>query len=80
MPASLLKLPYLRELKLPSNQLSGFLGEFDSSPILEMLDLSSNNLQGQIPMSIFNIRTIRVIQLSSNKFNGTIQLDIIRRL
>ncbi|CAJ2655923.1 unnamed protein product [Trifolium pratense] len=80
MPASLLKLPYLRELKLPSNQLSGFLGDFDSSPILEMLDLSSNNLQGKIPMSIFKLRTIRVIQLSSNKFNGTIQLDIIRRL
>ncbi|GAU17872.1 hypothetical protein TSUD_329980 [Trifolium subterraneum] len=60
MPASLLKLPYLRELKLPSNQLSGFLGEFDgaSSPILEMLDLSSNNLQGQIPMFVFKLRTI----------------------
>lgn len=82
VPSSLFKLPYLRELKLPYNQLSGLLDEFDnaSSPVLEMLDLGSNNLQGHIPVSVFNLRTLRVIQLSSNKFNGTIQLDLIRRL
>nr|KYP33486.1 LRR receptor-like serine/threonine-protein kinase GSO1 [Cajanus cajan] len=60
LPSSLLKLPYLRELKLPFNQLGGFLG-----PISE---------------SIFNHTTLRVIQLNSNKLNGTIQLDMIRRL
>ncbi|GAU40708.1 hypothetical protein TSUD_263580 [Trifolium subterraneum] len=82
MPSSLLKLPYLRELKLPYNQLSGFLGEFDSasSPVLEMLDLSNNNLHGHVPMSVFNLKTLCFIQLSSNKFNGTVQLDVIRRL
>jgi len=82
IPSSLLKLPYLRELKLPYNKLSGILGEFDnaSSHVLEMLDLYNNNLEGHIPVSIFNLRTLRVIQLSSNKFNGAIQLDIIRRL
>ncbi|MCH98285.1 verticillium wilt resistance-like protein, partial [Trifolium medium] len=82
MPSVLLKLPYLRELKLPFNQLGGFLGEFDnaSSPVLEMLDLGSNNFEGHVPVSVFNLRTLRVIQLSSNKFNGTIQFDAIRRL
>ncbi|AES86942.1 putative leucine-rich repeat-containing, plant-type, leucine-rich repeat domain, L [Medicago truncatula] len=81
MPSSLLKLPYLRELKLPFNQIGGLLVEFDiASSVLEMLDLGSNNLQGHIPVSVFNLRKLRVLQLSSNKLNGTIQLDIIRRL
>ncbi|XP_027337890.1 receptor-like protein 7 [Abrus precatorius] len=81
LPSSLLKLPYLRELKLPYNQLSGVLDDFliPSSP-LEMLDLGRNNFQGPIPMSIFSHRTLRVIQLNLNKFNGTIQLDKIRKL
>ncbi|CAJ1949387.1 unnamed protein product [Sphenostylis stenocarpa] len=81
LPPSLLKLPYLRELKLPNNQLSGRLDEYViTSHVLEMLDLGSNNLEGPIPLSIFNLRALRVIQLNSNKFNGTIQLDMIRRL
>ncbi|CAL5210858.1 unnamed protein product [Lathyrus oleraceus] len=82
LPTSLLKLPYLRELKLPFNQLGGLLGEFDSasSPLLEILDLGSNNFEGNIPISIFNLRTLRVVQLFSNKFNSTIQLDVIQRL
>lgn len=82
MPSSLLKLPCLREIKLPFNQLDGHLRELDSasSPVLEMLDLESNNLQGLIPASVFNLRTLPVIQLSANKFNGTIYLDVIRKL
>ncbi|RHN58891.1 putative leucine-rich repeat domain, L domain-containing protein [Medicago truncatula] len=82
VPSSLLKLPYLRELKLPFNQLSGLLSEFDnlSLPKLEMLDLGNNNLQGHVPFSIFKLRTLRVIQLSFNKFNGTIQWNVIQRL
>ncbi|XP_024636138.1 receptor-like protein 14 [Medicago truncatula] len=61
---------------------SGILGEFHnaSSPLLEILDLSNNYLQGPIPLSIFNLPTLRFIQLSFNKFNGTIKLDAIRRL
>ncbi|KAL5072922.1 hypothetical protein RYX36_011906 [Vicia faba] len=82
MPSSLLKLPYLRELKLPFNKFSGVLQEFDkgSSLVLEMLDLSSNNFQGYIPMSVFTLTSLRVLQLSSNRFNGTIKLDLVRRL
>ncbi|XP_024640582.1 receptor-like protein 7 [Medicago truncatula] len=82
VPSSVLKLPCLRELKLPYNKLCGILGEFHnaSSPLLEMIDLSNNYLEGPIPLSIFNLQTLRFIQLSSNKFNGTVKLDVIRRL
>ena len=82
VPSSLLKFPYLRELKLPFNQLSGLLTEFDnlSLPKLEMLDLGNNNLQGHVPFSLFNLKTLRVFQLSFNKFNGTIQWSVIQRL
>ncbi|XP_027907161.1 receptor-like protein 7 [Vigna unguiculata] len=81
LPSFLLKLPYLRELKLPSNQLTGLLDEsVMTSTTLEMLDLGGNHLEGPIPLSIFNLRTLRVIQLNKNKFNGTLQLDMIRRL
>ncbi|GAU40709.1 hypothetical protein TSUD_263590 [Trifolium subterraneum] len=82
VPSSLLKLPCLRELKLPYNQLSGILSEFDNTslPVLEMLDFTSNNLHGLIPLSVFNLRTLRFISLSSNNFSGTIKLDVIQRL
>ncbi|KAL2344265.1 hypothetical protein Fmac_005550 [Flemingia macrophylla] len=81
LPSSLLKLPYLRELKLPYNQLNGLLEKVViASPLLEMLNLGYNKLQGPIPLSIFNLKALRVIQLNSNKFNGTIKLDKIRKL
>ncbi|CAJ2655920.1 unnamed protein product [Trifolium pratense] len=82
VPSSLLKIPCLRELKLPYNQLSGILGEFDNTslPVLEMLDFTSNNFHGLIPLSVFNLRTLCFISLSSNNFSGTIKLDVIRRL
>ncbi|QCE03369.1 receptor-like protein 6 [Vigna unguiculata] len=81
LPSSLLKLPCLRELKVPFNQFNGSLDEFViASPLLEMLDLGNNNIHGTIPASIFNTTTLRLIQLNGNKLNGTIQLDKIRKL
>ncbi|XP_027907088.1 receptor like protein 28-like isoform X2 [Vigna unguiculata] len=81
LPSSLLKLPCLRELKVPFNQFNGSLDEFViASPLLEMLNLGNNNFHGTIPVSIFNTTTLRLIQLNANKLNGTIQLDKIRKL
>ncbi|KAK7382514.1 hypothetical protein VNO80_01373 [Phaseolus coccineus] len=81
LPSSLLKLPCLRELKVPFNQFNGSLDEFViASPLLEMLDLGNNNFQGTIPESIYNTTTFRLIQLNANKLNGTVQLDKIRKL
>ncbi|KAL5072921.1 hypothetical protein RYX36_011905 [Vicia faba] len=78
MPPSLLKLPYLREIKLPFNQLDGLLGEFDnaSSPVLEMLDLKGNNLHGHIPSSVFNLAT-RLVKLVANMSSSFIDQGIV---
>ncbi|MED6199211.1 hypothetical protein PIB30_073811 [Stylosanthes scabra] len=45
-----------------------------------MLDLSGNNLEGPIPSSIFQLKRLSLLQLSRNRFNGTIKLDRIRSL
>lgn len=45
-----------------------------------ILDLGRNNFEGNIPISVFNLRTLCIVDLFSNKFNGTIKLDVIQRL
>ncbi|KAF3448072.1 hypothetical protein FNV43_RR08780 [Rhamnella rubrinervis] len=45
-----------------------------SSAVLNTLDLSRNNLEGKIPESIFKLGRLASLQLSSNKFNDTIQV------
>ena len=67
---------------LSNNHLSGNLLEFPntSSSKLKAHDLGSNNLQGPIPMSIFKLRTFGSLSFSFNKFNGTINIDMVKRL
>lgn len=69
---SLGNLTHLSHLNLSQNQLSGPLGTglFLSMNHLEILDLSYNHLSGELPLSIPSIY-IRVVNLSSNQFNGT---------
>jgi tRNA(Glu) U13 pseudouridine synthase TruD len=43
-----------------------------------MMHLSENELQGPIPVSIFKIRGLNVLGLSSNQFNGTINFEMIK--
>ncbi|PRQ34623.1 putative non-specific serine/threonine protein kinase [Rosa chinensis] len=68
---SLGNLTHLSHLNLSQNQLSGPLGTglFSSLSHLEVLDLSYNQLSGELA-SIPSIY-IRVVDLSSNLFNGT---------
>ncbi|XVF88920.1 hypothetical protein PTKIN_Ptkin19aG0089700 [Pterospermum kingtungense] len=51
IPESLLQLPRLVELHLEANQFSGTIPELKYPNVLGFLDLSRNNLQGQIPES-----------------------------
>ncbi|XP_019195839.1 PREDICTED: receptor-like protein 12 [Ipomoea nil] len=50
--------------------------------ILTTIDLSSNQIEGQIPMSIGNLNSLRLLNISHNCFNGSIphQLGDIKLL
>ncbi|KAF7825514.1 receptor-like protein 12 [Senna tora] len=72
---------------LPDLPLSGSLEtlkvsntNFSALQNLVHLDLSNNHIQGPIPSSIFKLSELQVLQLSSNKFTGTVKLDMIRSL
>ncbi|KAM7256470.1 hypothetical protein ACFE04_012211 [Oxalis oulophora] len=51
IPDSVMQLPRLTELHLEANQFSGPLPEIKTPEIMASLDLSSNQLEGQIPAS-----------------------------
>ncbi|KAB9966808.1 hypothetical protein FH972_027074 [Carpinus fangiana] len=71
----------LRNL-LSNNQFSE-LNHFSSisSGLLGTLDLSSNKLEGPIPMSVFELRSLKTLSLSSNKLNGFLELlNVIQHL
>ncbi|PQQ00592.1 receptor-like protein 12 [Prunus yedoensis var. nudiflora] len=72
--------PLLQKLQLSNNQFSGQLLEFANISVLETLDLSSNYLEGPIPMSIFNLRALKILSLSSNNFSGSFPLNGIQQL
>lgn len=48
--------------------------------MLVLIDLSSNQIHGPIPSSIFKLTQLQNLILSFNKFNGTIRLDMIQDL
>ncbi|KAI9153469.1 hypothetical protein LWI28_011786 [Acer negundo] len=71
-----------QQLQLGNNQFDGQVLELRnaSSSVLDTLDLSDKRLEGPIPKSIFQLKKLKILLLSSNKFNGTVQLDSIQRL
>ncbi|CAJ1953032.1 unnamed protein product [Sphenostylis stenocarpa] len=66
--------PNLHSLRLDRNTLEGLLpnGFGNVMNSLEVLTLSSNNLQGDIPASLGYICTLHDLELSDNKFSGKI--------
>ncbi|CAD6341695.1 unnamed protein product, partial [Miscanthus lutarioriparius] len=79
IPESLLALPALQYLNLDTNQLSGSLEDF-THPLysgfsqIKEIDLSDNQLTGQIPESLFQLANLQILYLDSNKLMGTIKL------
>ncbi|KAL6003303.1 hypothetical protein ACLOJK_023526 [Asimina triloba] len=67
------------KLVLSQNHLGGQLNVFGNASFpLETIDLSYNKLQGQIPSSIFRYTGLKVLDLSSNNFSGSLDLVIIQ--
>ncbi|XP_019255190.1 PREDICTED: receptor-like protein 12 [Nicotiana attenuata] len=78
----LLFLPSLQFLSIQKSHLRGKVHEFSnaSSSVLETLDLSNNHLNGSIPRSIFILKRLSELSLSSNSFSGTINIEAIKGL
>ncbi|XP_024028525.1 probable leucine-rich repeat receptor-like serine/threonine-protein kinase At3g14840 [Morus notabilis] len=76
LPPSLAKLPYLKEVNLVRNYLSGSIPREWASTKLERLIISINNLGGQIPGYLGNITTLRSLSVESNFFNGTVPSEL----
>ncbi|PPR96605.1 hypothetical protein GOBAR_AA24084 [Gossypium barbadense] len=64
------------------NQFKGNLGDLHcrASSLLDTFDLSSNKLQGQFPMSVFELRGLKFLSLSSNNFSGLIPMRALQNL
>ncbi|KAH9736665.1 Receptor-like protein 47 [Citrus sinensis] len=67
---------------LSDNSLNGSIPRFSnaSSSALDTLDLSGNRLRGSIPVSVFELKKLTSLLLSSNNLHGTVQLDKILNL
>ncbi|XP_062095706.1 probable leucine-rich repeat receptor-like serine/threonine-protein kinase At3g14840 [Humulus lupulus] len=76
LPSSLWKLPYLKEVFLDRNFLSGSIPPEWGSTKLERLDISVNNLSGPIPAELGNISTLRELSMESNLFSETIPSEL----
>lgn len=77
VPASISRLPELRELSLPDNRLSGPLpSEISYCSKLERLDLRNNRLSGEVPLEISSLVRLRSLDLSSNLFSGDLSFLI----
>ncbi|XP_059650387.1 receptor kinase-like protein Xa21 [Cornus florida] len=76
IPSSLLELPSLKKIYLEFNQFDGQVDEFSnaSSSLLEVINLSSNNLQGAT--SLGNLKKLESLDLSRNKLTGMIPTQL----
>uniref|UniRef100_A0A0A0LA56 Leucine-rich repeat-containing N-terminal plant-type domain-containing protein n=1 Tax=Cucumis sativus TaxID=3659 RepID=A0A0A0LA56_CUCSA len=68
------QLKNLTVLNLAHNRLNGSLlsTKWEELPNLVNLDLRNNSITGNVPSSLFNLQTIRKIQLNYNLFSGSL--------
>ncbi len=63
--------PTLDDIDLSENNLGGFSNEFTAIATLTELDLSLNQMAGQIPNNIINLGLLSSLDISNNQLNDT---------
>ena len=66
----------LEVLNIAGNALTSLTRIGDAPDTLRELHLTENNLQGTIPLELFNLSLIQVLYLSFNQFTGTLPTEI----
>ncbi|KAJ6755698.1 LEUCINE-RICH REPEAT RECEPTOR PROTEIN KINASE EMS1-LIKE-RELATED [Salix purpurea] len=86
-PQTVFQIPTLEILDLTFNKLlqgyNAFTGKASSLfaiPSMQGIRLSNNKLEGPIPSSVFDHANLNVLDLSSNKLNGTVELHLVQKL
>ncbi|XP_031268656.1 probable LRR receptor-like serine/threonine-protein kinase At3g47570 [Pistacia vera] len=72
IPSALWSLKDILEVNLSSNSLSGSLSSDLQNLNVRVLDLSKNQLSGNIPVTLGHIATLETLSLADNKFDGPI--------
>ncbi|ONI10810.1 hypothetical protein PRUPE_4G069300 [Prunus persica] len=76
LPPSVAKLPYITQVDFTRNYLSGPIPSEWASTKLEHLSVNVNNLSGQIPSFLGNIKTLIYLNLQTNLFSGTVPHEL----
>ncbi|XP_060194541.1 probable LRR receptor-like serine/threonine-protein kinase At1g07650 isoform X3 [Lycium barbarum] len=76
LPPSLVKLPYLKQIDLSLNYLSGTIPPKWASIKLEYMTFMLNQLSGPIPKYLGNMTTLLSMNLESNLFNGNVPKEL----
>ncbi|KAK7244118.1 hypothetical protein RIF29_38936 [Crotalaria pallida] len=75
LPPELVRLPYLQEIDLTRNYLSGGIPKEWGSMNLVNISVLGNRLTGSIPKEIANISTLQSFVVEANQLSGTLPLD-----
>lgn len=79
LPSEIQSLRHLELLALRNNYISNIPTEIAHlSSTLEYLDLSKNNLLGQVPTVLGSLQELRAIGLAANAFTGSIPMEIAK--
>ncbi|XP_020964927.1 probable LRR receptor-like serine/threonine-protein kinase RFK1 [Arachis ipaensis] len=76
LPPELVKLPYLQEINLTRNYLSGTIPREWGTMNLTKIALVANGLSGEIPKELANITTLKTLSLEFNNFYDSMILFI----